>query len=212
MGYFSLKDINNNGKPILYYQIYSSVNYKNNVKRRTPGKNSSITYQNMSRNNIMISLGPYCSIINERNLKLRAIEKAMNYFKKGKITKDDLNDIEFGFKITEREEKRLFEDFALIQLKRFIETKEIQKQLDRMIDADKEDADMKNQTHKQWAIKAYENELMKTKEEISNELGVGPNRTKNEYLKRKYKKYIKAFAEENTVLASAAEIKLSKLS
>jgi hypothetical protein len=211
-GYFSLKDVNkkNGSKPILYYQIYSSANYKRNVKKRNPGRNREITYQNMSRNNIMICLGPYSSVMNEKYLKSITLEKAMKHFKEGKITEDDLKDIEYGFRLTEYDEVRIYEDFALIQFKRFIEIKEIQNQLYRMTDNEKRDAFRKELTHMEWAINAYKNHLRSTKEEISKELGFGPIKVINEYLRRMFIKYGEAFAEKNGELAKAAKVKIDK--
>jgi hypothetical protein len=213
MGYFSIKDVNkkSGGKPVLYYQIYSSSNYKSNVKKRRPGKNNEITFQNMSRNNIMICLGPYSPVMNERYLKSIALEKAMKHFKKGKITENDLKEIEFEFRLTVQEEERLFEDFALIQFKRFIELKEIQNYLNRMTDNDKEDAVIKKLTHMEWAINAYKKDLKRFKGEIRDELGVRRVKVANEYIRRMYAKYGEAFAEKNGELVIATKTKIERL-
>ncbi|MDR7074738.1 hypothetical protein [Fictibacillus barbaricus] len=179
-----MKDVNKNGNPVLYYQIYSSVNYQRNVKKLKPGKSSLATYQNMSRNNITISLGTYKGILKEQSLKRIALERAFKHFEKGNITEKDLKGLEYEFKITEDDIEKMFEDYAILKFKIFFRNNE----------------EIKEGTPEGMIIN-----------EIIDELNVSISKAKNEYLKRMYIKWGKSFAVYNEGLAAALSNKIEKL-
>lgn len=212
MGFFSLKDVNKSGKFVLYYQFYSSVNYERQKKKWKPGAKSGTTYQNMSRNNISISLGRYKPVIDERYLKSIAMEKAIIHLEKGNITEEDLMNVGKEFKENGELEENLFQEYAFIQFKLFLDRKGMEQELKGMTEADKQEAFMLGKTFKDWADITYKQSQEGVIDDIKEELGVGPKKAKIEYFRRKFEELRVVFTDVDEKLASAAENKINKLS